>query len=239
MNRRDFVALATIAFGANRAVAGPLSASTGAEFKIGGEEFRLADVLAPAPDEPFAGESSKALNRLFDQGRLDFIDTAERDRWNRRVVAVSVEARSGVMSVQEEMAREGAVRVRPESADHGAISRLLLAEREARAARRGLWGLPYYMVRDAASHRATGAFYLIEGKPLSAAVVKGRAYLNFGDDYRTDVTATASSRNAKRWAKAGLDWKSLDGAVLRIRGYVAAINGPSIEIEHKLQIEPL
>lgn len=236
MKRRSFLAgAAALPFGSARAA----PAMGGLSFTHDGGEFRLVDVLAPAGSEPYAAESEAALQRILGFGRLDLRDVFERDRWGRRVVAAAIETLEGVRSVQELLLLEGAARVRPESEGRALIARLLAAEGEARAAARGLWRLSAYAVRNAATHRAAGAFHLIEGEAVSAAVAKGRAYLNFGQDYRRDVTATASSRAARRWKKEGLDWTGLKGARLRIRGYVSWINGPSIEVTHPMQIERL
>lgn len=238
MKRRAVLGGAILAAFGGRALASPGIAADGASFTIADTEFRLADLLAPAGREPFAVQSQASLQEILASGRLDIVDQAEPDRWGRRVVAAAVETADGVRSVQELLLLEGAARVRPES-DRARIARLLAAEEEARAAVRGLWRLSAYAVRDAATHRATGAFYLIEGAVKSATVTKGRAFLNFGEDYRTDVTATASSRDARLWAKTGLDWADLLGKRVRLRGYVAWINGPSIEIVHPMQIEVL
>ena len=216
-----------------------IGVEAGGAFTRAGAEFRLIDILMPASDDSYAAEAATILKAILNEGRLDIVDAGDADRWRRRVVNVAVETRDGVRSVQELLILEGGARVRPESEDYGRIKRLLSAEEEARTAKRGLWRVPFYAVRDAATHRATGAFHLLEGDVVSAAVTKGRAFLNFGEDYRADVTATASSRDARKWAKNGLDWPALQGSRTRIRGYVAWINGPSIELKHPLQIETL
>lgn len=237
MNRRAFLGAAAASGVLAPAAMQSIGVEAGAAFRFGDSELRLIDILAPARGDSYAAEAAETLSAILNRGRLDIADATAPDRWNRRVVNVAVETTDGVRSVQELLIREGGGRVRPESDDHDAIKGLLAAEGDARAARRGLWRLPFYAVRDASTHRATGAFHLIEGTVASASIRKGRAYLNFGEDYRTDVTATASSRDARRWAKEGLDWESLARARIRVRGYVAWINGPSIEIAHPLQIE--
>ncbi len=81
---------------------------------------------------------------------------------------------------------------------------------------------------------------LLVGAVLAAVKQGGRLYLNCGEDFRTDFTATAKPAAARRWRKGGLiDLETLTGAAVRVRGYVASINGPSIEIAHALQVERL
>src|SRR6476646_890785 len=81
------------------------------------------------------------------------------------------------------------VSVAPDRTD--CASELFAAEAQARIARRGLWAAPAYAVRDPSNvRRDIGTFQIVEGKVLNASVKNGRAYLNFGADWRRDFTAT-------------------------------------------------
>ncbi len=74
---------------------------------------------------------------------------------------------------------------------------------------------------------------------VAAAVVRGRVYLNFGPDWRTDFTIAIAPRDRRRFTRAGLlpgDW---DGRRLRVRGWLKRYNGPMIEATHPEQIELL
>lgn len=246
MNRRSLIlsALMLAAPGALRAgVGAPYTALRADAFTDGGGEVRLADIIAPDPaslrgwPQPYAKEARAMLARLL-AGQVRIEELAPPDRWGRRIAKVF--DADGV-SLQEKLTAEGAVRVRPESADDAFIRRLLDREHDARAARRGLWRLSAYRIRNADdASDAVGGFHLVEGAILAAVKHGGRFYLNFGEDFRSDFTATAKSVAARRWRKNGLiDLESLAGARVRTRGYVAWINGPSIEITHPLQIERL
>lgn len=245
MNRRAFIcaALAAGAMGAlARAGASPQAVS-GEAFLWNSAEARLIDILAPALSpgrrEPYAEEARAALQDVLSSGALSLEDAAAPDRWGRRTVRAYVTAQSAPRrSVQAALAGAGAVRVRPESEDEDFIGELLAIEAEARAAGRGLWARAPYRVFDALdAGGAVGSFSIIEGKVLEAASGGGRLYLNFGADFRKDFTITARSSLARRWKEDGLDLAALTGAHLRARGYVAWINGPSIELTHPRQIE--
>lgn len=205
-------------------------------FVGGGEEFRLADILAAdefsATD---AGAARRALDRLL-AAPLRIEDVAPRDRWGRRMVRAY---EAGEISLQEELVTAGAARVRPQGDDYEFIRRLLVREQAARDAGSGLWRRKFYRVRDAGSAEdAIGGFHLVEGAVARVGRGGGRFYLNFGEDFRRDFTATAKSGAARRWKSAGLvDIESLEGARVRVRGHVASINGPSIEITHPMQVE--
>jgi endonuclease YncB( thermonuclease family) len=213
-------------------------------FARGVEEWRLIDIVAPdgrgAPDEAeaLADRARAALQDLLDASPPDPAPDALRDRWGRRRVRPAFAG--STTSFQERLVESGAARVRPESDDAPAIAALLAGEAAARAARRGLWAHSAYEPFPAArANRAVGAFNLVEGVVLAASAGRGRTYLNFGSDYRTDFTATAPGRLARAFAKAGLDLAALQGARVRVRGFVAWINGPSIALDRREALERL
>jgi endonuclease YncB( thermonuclease family) len=238
MNRRRFVYGAMALALTSQARAAERRAVSGDSFVDGATEVRLADIIAPDILEPYGSDATLALNGLIASALLTIEDVAPLDRWERRVARVSL-LEDG-RTLQEALAAAGAARVRPEAGDAEFIARLFAIENEARTAKRGLWADWGYRVHDAANaNSATGAFSLVEGTVAQSVLRGGRAYLNFGEDYRTDFTVTAPSRLARKWAKEGVDLLSLTGARVRVRGYVAWINGPSIELSHKQQVEVL
>jgi len=255
MRRRAFLAGAAAlgAAGSRRARAdgaAPFQALSGDRFHRGDTEYRLADVLAPplyvlgdAPPVHFDA-SKRALQRLLNAGAPTLAAVGAPDRWG--VAGVIVSTFTGDAKGEDVaalLAAGGAVRVAPQTDDLARIDRLLAAERAARCDRRGLWAHDAYRLRragdleDAAA--GVGGFHVLEGAVLSTGAGGGRVYLNFGDDYRTDFTASAATRLARRWKAAGLDLAALGGARVRVRGYVEAINGPSVDLAHVRQIEIL
>ena len=218
-------------------------ALSGGRFTAGEEEFLLADVMAPplyvlgeeAP--PFFSEAKRALQRQLDAGASSVVDVAPPTRWGGRIV--TVRGRAGE-TMQEALTHAGAVRVAPQTDDVALIDRLLSLEAEARSERRGLWDLSAYGVYEAeAAESAVGAFHLIEGVVLRAVSARGRFYLNFGPDYRTDFTGGVRNVLYRKWVRDGFDLAALEGERVRIRGFVESINGPSVDIQHVKQIEVL
>lgn len=247
MRRRGFLgrasALCFFAAGSTRAEGGHAEALSGDRITLDGAELRLADIIAPSPiglsngAQPYADQSRHALTTLVASGGMAVADAAEPDRWGRRVVVARM---NDGRSLQEALIDAGAARVAPSTDAFDFIDNLLIRERKARAAKRGLWALDEYRVRNATdAHDAIGGFHLVEGVVKRAAKTKGRVYLNFGADYRKDFTASARSILARRWAKSGLDLLALEGARVRTRGFVDSINGPSIELVHEKRIELL
>ena len=251
MKRRAFVAGAaglvfSVPLGAEETVQAGAKALSGDRFIVNGIEHRLADIVAPPiyalsdGDRAYFDQSKIALQALLDDASLSLREVSAPGRWGTRIVAV--ETASGE-SAQAVLVAAGAVRVAPQTDDLALIDGLLLLEDEARAERRGLWRLDAYRLRDANSLQEArsliGAYHILEGRVMRAAATRGRTYLNFGDDYRTDFTASARSRLARRWVRAGFDLSVLEGQRVRVRGFIDSINGPSAELTHIRQIAAL
>ncbi len=244
MRRRGFLAGLT-ALGVPKILArddiSNAQALSGDRFVTGDTEFMLADVTAP-PLYVLGGEipphfeaSRSALQSLLAEP-IEVEDVLPPTRWGVRPVI----ARQDAATLQESLTAKGAVRVAPQTDDYDFIRRLYALEEEARTARTGLWALDNYRIFDAQyAGGAIGAFNLVEGTVLTAEKHGSRFYLNFGEDFREDFTAGAASRLSSGWAKDGFDLAALKGAKVRVRGYVEAINGPSIDLKHPLQIERL
>jgi micrococcal nuclease len=71
------------------------------------------------------------------------------------------------------------------------------------------------------------------------ADVQGRFFLNFGSDYKKDFTGAISPKDARSFASAGLDIKSLEGKKVRLRGWIYERNGPAMDLTHPEQVESL
>lgn len=243
MKRRAFLAglCATAAPAFAQSITG-VEALSGGRFRLGDQDFQLADIRAPsayalhADAEPYFAPSKRQLQSLLGGRAPEWEEVAEPTRWGEKKVIASV----GGVTLQERLVEEGAARAAPETDNLDLIDRLLALEKIARDDARGLWALRDYRVFDAKTAAgAVGGYNLVEGAVKKSAKIGGRVYLNFGDDYRTDFTAGAASRLAQRWAKSGLDLAGLEGATVRVRGYVDEINGPSIDLVHIRCIEIL
>jgi hypothetical protein len=124
-------------------------------------------------------------------------------------------------------------------ADNRALLPEMLAhEAAARTARRGIWADSFYAVRTPeTADRYLGRFELIQGRVLDVAVVRGRAYLNFGADWRRDFTATLAPPVRRLFEAEGIDPMIYRGRIVRVRGWLKSYNGPMVDITHPEQIE--
>lgn len=133
--------------------------------------------------------------------------------------------------LQAAMLRRGLARVSIAPGRRECARELYAAEHEARERRAGIWALSAYAVRTPDSLAGDiGTFQIVEGVVKNAEVRNGRAYLNFGDDWRSDFTATIAPEDMKRFREEGIDPRDYAGKRVRARGWMQSLNGPEIEI---------
>ena len=183
---------------------------------------------------PLADEAKEAPAELVLGRRVTLGYGGQRqDRYGRELAHLFTD--DGLW-VQGSLLELGFARVYSFADNRSLIPRMLEAEVSARNATMGIWRHPYYAVLDtAAAPDHTGRFSLVEGR----AVVRGRAYLNFAEDYRTDFTISISSRNLKSFTAGGIVPQDYAGRRIRVRGWLRWSNGPMIDVTHPKQIEVL
>ncbi len=214
---------------------------------MGAAQVRLVGIQAPKlplgrvnfPVWPLAAEAKSLLAALVGGRKLTLsFGGAEKDRHGRLLAHLR---RPDGTWVQGVMLKRGMARVYSFADNRAAVAAMLALEQDARKARRGIWGLRYYAVRGAGKlrelSRLAGTFQLIEGRVAGAARIKGRVYLNFGDDWRKDFTITIQAKAGRLFAKAGVDPLAFEGKMVRVRGWLKKFNGPMIEANHPEQIE--
>ena len=212
-----------------------------------GETVRLAGIEAPrytgsdaaSRTEPLAEKARRPLVDLV-QGRRVGLATGNipRDRYGRRRGHL-VRSDDGTW-IQGALLSAGLARVHSLVDDRAGVAEMLVIERRARAARLGIWAHPRYRVRTVSeADEALHSFQLVEGRVVAAAVVRGRGYLNFGDDWREDFTVSIGPRDRRRFETAGIAIEDYEGRLVRVRGWVDSFNGPMIEATHPEQIEVL
>ncbi len=210
-----------------------------------GSEVRLVGLQAPKlalgragfEDWPLADAAQDALAALVLDREVQLLFGGRRmDRHGRHLAHLTV----GGTWVQGRLLEQGMARVYSFADNRALAAEMLALERAARAAHRGIWGDPWYAVRAAA---ATGAdcdsYQLVEGTVLAVARVNGRAYLNFGADWKTDFTLTLDAGALRLFDAEGVPPEAFENRRIRVRGWVESFNGPMIEITHPEQIEVL
>jgi len=206
-----------------------------------GEEVRLAGILAPgaggeAVSEPAAAAAHEALARAL-RDRTVTLAPADtpRDRYRRTVAQVFADG----TWIQAALLQAGEVRVAPDLASAPCATALLAAEAQARDRRAGQWR-GAFRVRDPDDIRnRVGSFQIVEGDVVTASVTRGRAFINFGADYRTDFTVTIEPEDMRIFRQAKFDVAALAGKRIRVRGWIEFYNGPEITVTTPAAIEML
>lgn len=220
-----------------------------------GIAVRLAGIDAPAPAnargtvpaEPLADAAAAALGALVLGKTVSLgLDDEETDRYGRMEAQVFLGedgAADGSGWVQLQLVDTGMARAQATPGGRRCAAELMAAEASARLHGLGIWGNPYYSVRDAQNPAAlegdTGRFELIEGKVEGVGDARGTVYIDFGRTWKTDVTATIAGRARPLFAAAGIDPQALQGHRVRIRGWVENRDGPLIALTLPEQIEVL
>ncbi|NWG53928.1 MAG: thermonuclease family protein [Hydrogenophilaceae bacterium] len=239
-----------------------------------GLRVTLVEVEAPFGEAPFASEARAGLERatLHRRVRLAYGglkryaprapasgEAKAKDKGDARspptetaLAHVFVRSEGGRwIWVQEGLVAQGLVRVRTRQENRARAAALLAAEARARAARRGLWALREYRVRNAialAGEAADlprscgrGPLLVVEGRIRQASVSDARAYLNFGgpDEYGSDTTIGVYGDAVAAWRAKGPPFASYQNKQVRVRGRVANRGGPLICVDHPEQIEVL
>lgn len=218
-----------------------------------GAEVRLVGIQAPKlplgrrgfETWPLAPEARAALDEIAGGRRVWLWSGGTAgDRHGRVLAHAYVEdGDGGRVWLQGAMLGNGLARVYTFPDNRACVDDLLEAEGRARAAGLGMWGLDAYRIYKADEvdrlARREGTYVLVEGHVREAAVVRGRGYLNFGDDWREDFTVTVAPGDLKLFGSGGAGFAGYEGRLIRARGWLRSFNGPVIEATHPEQIEVL
>jgi hypothetical protein len=201
----------------------------------------LEGLRLPSADDsaaPVSAQALEVLRQLAVGASLVLTSPPPRqDRYGR----VRVQAFDHVW-LQVALLERGLARVQIAPDREECAPDLYEAEARARTASLGLWALPQYAVRPAASLSAgmAGSFQLVEGKVANVGVHDGRAFLDFNDDYRQGFSATVAPEDRKIFRKAGFALEDLAGRHVRLRGVIEDFGGrPEIALSNPYQIEVL
>jgi len=203
-----------------------------------GREVLLAGIEVPATS-PMARAS---LEKLLAGGKVVLKQVGgASDRYGRLVVQAFVPRDGAERWIQEDLLATGQAQVSSRPGDAACTKALLAAEAPARRAKAGMWADSSYRIKasdDLAGLTAQqNRFTVAEGKVLSVRESAGTIYINFGRVWSRNLTVTILRRNRPAFAAAGMDLKKLEGARIRVRGWVELRNGPRIEATRPEQIE--
>jgi endonuclease YncB( thermonuclease family) len=199
------------------------------------EGIRLPEGVLDRASGDFATTAMNVIAGMAQSGAMMLTATPPKlDRYRRLRAQVFV----GQNWLQADLLNRGLARasVAPDRTE--CASELLAVEAHARQARRGLWASSAYAIRTPQDvGRDVETFQIVEGTVLNASMKNGRAYLNFGADWRTDFTVTVDPDDMANFRRIGVDPTSYAGQTIRVRGWVQWRYGPEIEVPNPQGIE--
>lgn len=183
-----------------------------------GDNARFGDILFPD-----AALAAPWLATHLLQQDIEYRTIGE-DRYGRTLIIAP--------DIEEAMLRDGIAVLYPQLPTRKKWQK---AEEEAIAAKRGIWASPDFVipVENAAQHKLQ--FHVIEGTVTRIHEGRSATYLNFGEHWQTDLSATITGR-ARRGFKNLLEHIG-PGAIVRIRGVIYEENGPMIRLTRPEQLE--
>jgi micrococcal nuclease len=198
------------------------------------------------PTWPMAEEAKALLQELVLGKSVQFgFGGEEVDRYERALAHVFVTDAAGEPELwaQQAMVSAGMARVYSFPDNRKCLAELYAAEMQARLKGLGIWTDPFYAIRlaerpDEVLARA-GWYELVEGRVLLADEAGSRLYLNFGRHWKEDFTVVIERAALRLFEEDGRDPLALEGALIRVRGWVDDWDGPRIEVTHPEQIEVL
>jgi micrococcal nuclease len=206
-----------------------------------GRAAHLEGILLPAgaadrTPQGFADQALAMLGTLAAHAPLTLTAVPPKeDRYDR--VRGQLFAADGTW-IQAALLKRGLARVSIAPDRTECAAELFAAEAQARAAHAGLWSAPSYAIRTPDTvRRDIGTFQIVEGKVLNTGLRNGRAYLNFGADWRTDFTVTIEPEDMPNFRRLGVDPRAYEGQTIRVRGILQFLNGPEIEVANPQGIE--
>jgi endonuclease YncB( thermonuclease family) len=214
-----------------------------------GRVVRLAGIDIPRLPETREADvpSAEALARTFLEARIgrqpvtirSYLSATDRYGRIRGYVFLDGEGLEG--SIQHVMLALGLVRIADRVGNPACATSLQARERQARAAKLGLWADARHAARPADDPAAVlglrGRLGMVEGRVLSVRESGATIYVNFGRRWSEDFTVTIAKRNARMLAAGGLDPKRLERRIVRVRGFVEERGGPWIEVVRPEQVE--
>ncbi|MEX2452134.1 MAG: thermonuclease family protein [Rhodospirillales bacterium] len=209
----------------------------------GSREIRLVGIQAPKlplgrkdfTAWPLSTDSKRALEKLVRRKTLTVtLDGRRQDRHGRLLAHLF----DGHTWIQGELLRLGMARVYSFPDNRSRVEAMLTLERDARAAKRGIWADPFYAIRSPKeAEKHIGTFQIVRGRVIDTAKVRTQVYINFTADWRSDFTIAVRARALRLFREAGVDPLTFKGKVVQVRGWLRRRNGPMIEATHPEQIE--
>ncbi len=169
-----------------------------------------------------------------------YLSGQEKDRYDRLLAQIIGPDGKWLQGI---LLQEGLARAVSYKNNRACMKEMLALEKTARRNSRGLWRYRLFRPLEAQDisrlMRRQYRFTLVEGVVRKVAMIRKWAFLNFGENWRTDFTIAIKRKYLGSMNRNGLALPKLAGKRIRVRGWIERWNGPLIKVTHKEQIEIL
>ena len=205
-----------------------------------GQGYVLTDIVLRDGDNPATGSQV-----VQDVGASRFLayPAASINRWGLVPAWIGVQDGNWRVLLQEQLVQAGEVIAAPAVGTPSCAAKLKRLEAAARRVRRGLWRehkilstrQPDVLLKQA------GHYVVAEGRIVSLGKTRRNRYLNFGFRWKSDFTVTLKASDEAGFdaalAAENLKIADLEGAAVRVRGFVRQWDGPHMELKHPGQLD--
>ena len=180
-------------------------------------EVKLAGIEAADGSAPYALNARAAPDGLARGRRVQLLSAGTlADAAGRLLAHVRIK---GGAWLQEALLRDGAVGVRPAPGERALAREMLEVEAHARSRRRGLWALDAYQVLLPGELAPwTSGLQIVEGRVQCVGATRGLTYIDFAHDWSSVASAEIAPGVESDFASAGIEPRSLEGRLVRVRG---------------------
>jgi len=197
------------------------------------------------PDPPVDRSPPGLGDKSTQHEQLTAVALGPANRWDL-VPAWIVASRKGEPFLwQAWMLEEGGAVFAPEHGTADCARMLRLAEGRARRAGKGHWrqdgaAKVYSTAQPETFGPAAGRYVIARGRIVSLGKTRSTRYLNFGNYWKTDVTAIVTSADEDLFdaalGGAGTTLDALAGRFVELRGMLELKDGPLIALRHPEQL---
>jgi len=183
--------------------------------------------------------SKESLEKFQNKKVYLYSESAQDDRYGRAYVVASYKKSDGsTSSIQEDVISSGKSLIYISKENTKFVKDLEKLEASAKDSKQGLWN-SYNVATPDNVVQYIHTYQIVEGKILDAHESDKYVFLNFGEDWKTDFTIRIDK---KYWQKISNDYyninksEDLNGAEVRVRGFIEDTNGPMINLRYKEQM---
>lgn len=204
-----------------------------------GDIFSLAGIYVPESENMAAMNLISAITKKNIMRGFQSRDPKS-GRLNRKNQNLAqLVRRTDNVWLQASLVNSGLAFFNPESIDGNISESLLKFERDAQKNKRGMWAKENIILSPITATKALYKFVVIEGKIEKIGLQRNGVYLNFGYNWKDDLTIFVPSTLRTQFARQNIQLTSLENASVRVRGFLTENNGPMITLNSTYQLEIL